>query len=424
MTTKVAARPVAAHVSPLVYGPFRLLWIAATASFVGSFVQEIGERWLILDLTQSPLSSAMLATAFVTASLVMTLPAGVLSDRVDRRRLVILSQLTQASVALTLGILSLLHVATPKVLVIGAACAGVGMALGGPAWAALISDIVRREQVADAVTLNAVAFNIARAVGPAIGGVILGAFGAPVTFLANACSFLGVVLAVASSRPAERQVSPPSRPSLVRAFAEPFVHAARDAGIRSVSIAMVLFSLGASFVYVLAPAFAKLTLEAGPRAYGLVLGAMGIGGVLGAFTLRRLRAQMKPPRLLAGLMLTYGISAIGLSRVHDVPVAIAVCIPAGVGWLGTFTSLSALIQIWAPAPLRGRSLALYTVIHLATWALGASLSGALAETSGVRTSMLVGGAICVVAAFATSRMPLPPAFARPVEADGEARPAG
>jgi MFS family permease len=398
--------------SPLAHASFRALWIAATVSYIGSFVEDIGERWLILDLTKSPLPAAMLATAFVTASLIMMLPAGVLADRMDRRRLVISSQLAQATVATVVGLACLFHLTTPTVLLVGSAAAGLGMALGAPAWSALISDIVNPEQVADAITLNAVSFNIARAVGPAIGGVILATSGATATFLANACTFVAVIVALLMNRrrePAPVRVAPPP---MLRAFAEPFVHVTRDAGIRSVVVGMVLFTLGASFVYVLAPAFAKLTLDAGPRAYGLIIGAMGLGAVLGALGLKRLRARTRPPILLGVLMITYGVCSIALSRVHHVPLAIVICIPAGAGWAGTFSSLTALVQIWTPKQLRARAMALYSMVHLGMWAIGASLSGAMADAWSVRTTMLGGGAICIVAGLITSRMPLPRSFVR------------
>src|SRR5262249_19650621 len=146
-----------------------------------------------------------------------------------------------------------------------------------------------------------------------------------------------------------------------------------DVRIRSIFIVMVLFTLGASFIYVLAAPFAKLTLEAGPRAYGLILGAMGLGAVAGAMLLKRLRARMPPSALLATLMLLYGAAAIALSQTRNVPLAIGICFVAGVGWTGSFSSLAALMQIWTENRLRARSIALYTMTHLGMWGVGATL---------------------------------------------------
>jgi MFS family permease len=403
-----ASGPKSCTVSPLRLAAFRALWFASLVSFIGSFVQDIGERWLILDLTGSPLSSAMLATALTTAMLAAMLPAGVLADRIDRRRLIIWSQIAQATVAASIGLLALTHRATSAVLVIGAACAGLGTALGSPAWSALVTELVPREKVAEAITLNAVSFNTARAIGPAIGGIILGWVGAPGTFLVNAVTFVAVIFGVATHRPPERTAPAPQ--PMMRAFLEPFGHVIRDANIRSVFLAMVLFTTGTSFIYVLLAAFAKLTLAAGPQTYGLVIGAMGLGAVIGAILLKRLREMMSPSTLLGVLMFVYGGASIALSQCYSVPFAIVACVLAGIGWTGSFSSMSALVQIWTPNRLRARAIALYTMIHLSIWSVGAIVSGALAEAASIRVTILVGGVICVLAGAVTSRMPLPRSF--------------
>jgi predicted MFS family arabinose efflux permease len=299
---------------------------------------------------------------------------------------------------------------SPAVLIVGAAAAGVAVGLGGPAWNALVAESVPREQVAEAVTLNAVAFNIARAVGPAIGGLVLAWAGGAGCFYANTATFALVIAAVFRLELHEKPTSSVPQPSMLRAFAEPFAQARRDAGIRSVLVSMVVFTFGASFVYVLAPALAKLTLAAGPRSYGLVIGALGVGAVLGATVLKRLRKRFRPAPLLATLMVVYGASAIALSQAPTVPIAILCCVPGGVGWTGTFSSLSALIQIWTDNRLRARAMALYTMTHLATWAIGSSVSGALSEAWSIRDAILIGGIACVVAAAITWRLPLPPSF--------------
>lgn len=395
--------------SALSHPAFRLLWITATVSFVGTFVQEIAERWLMLELTKSPLPSAMLATAFVTASLVAMLPAGVLADRMERRHLLLVSQLAQAATAAALAVVAWTGHVTPTVLLAGAACLGVALAIGTPAWGAFLPELIPRELVAEAVALNAVAFNIARAVGPAIGGVVLAEVGPAGSFAWNAVSFVAVALALVVIRPpfAEPRTPPPP---LRRAFAEPLAHVAREPSLRGVFAAMLLFTFGAASVYALAPAFGKTTLQATPRQYGIMIGAMGGGAVVGAWFLKRLRERLAPRTLVTGTMLTYATCAIVLSRVPSIPLAIAVHVPAGVGWLGTFSCLTALAQVWAPDTLRGRVMALYTMVHFAMWAVGASVGGTIADRFGIRAAMLSGGAACSIAALVTSRLPLPRSF--------------
>lgn len=398
--------------SPLAIATFRAIWIAATISFIGSFVQDVAERWVILDLTGSPLPSALLGTAFVTASLLGMLPAGVLADRRDRRTLVIASQALQGAAAGAVAVLSLTGHLSPGVLLCGAAAVGLGMSLGAPAFSAMISDLVPRELVAEAISLNAVAFNIARAVGPAIGGLVLSTFGPTTSFALNAVSFIGVGLAVLA-HPIPRTRHEGAHEPVLRAFAEPLRLPVRDAGIRAVLVAMMLFTFGASMVYGLAPAYGKEALRASPAQYGVMFGAMGVGAVLVTRVLRPLRPRVTPRALVAFTAALYAACALALSGVSSIAAATLLFLPAGAGWTGTFASLTTLVQLWTPARLLARAIALYTVVHFATWAVGSSVGGVLAAGWSIRAAMLVGGALCGVAAIVMTRLPLPATFMGP-----------
>lgn len=379
-------------------------------TFIGSFVQNVAEAWLMLELTSSPLPVSMLSTAFVSSSLVMMLPAGVLADRRDRRSVLIASQVLQAGAALAMAGLAYTRHVTPEALIAGVALLGMGMALGAPAWTALIPDLVPRRLVAEAVTLNAVSFNIARAIGPAIGGVVLARFGVTTSFVLNALSFVAVIAALLLYvKPAE-EAPPPSLTPMTRAFTEPFTALREDAAIRGPTIAMFGFTLGAGMFYPLAPSFAKVVLGADAMSFGLMVGAMGVGAVVGAPLLKRLRARMSPRALVTGTMMTFALSAAAISRAPSVATATALFVPAGVGWIGSFSSLSALVQVWTRQGLRARVMALYHFIHLFTWAVGASAGGTLAAWLGVRFAILTGAVVCTAAAIVTSRMALSRGF--------------
>jgi MFS family permease len=398
--------------TPLSYPAFRVLWLAGIVTFIGSFVQNIGEAWLMMDLTKSPLPVAMLSTAFVGSSLFMMLPAGVLADRRDRRHVAIASQIVQASAALAMAVLSFTGHITPGALVCGVALLGVGMALGAPAWAALIPELVPLELVAEAIALNSVAYNLARAVGPAIGGIVLARFGATMSFVLNAASFGVVTIALMMYRkeatPRE-QPAPSARP-LASAFAEPWRMIVSRGDLRSIFIAMIGFTLGAGIFYALTPAFGKETLGSTPLAYGVLIGAMGGGAVIGASVMKRLRARVHPHVLVATTMLVFATCIALVSRVTSLPVAMALLVPAGAGWLGSFSSLQALVQIWAPARLRARIVALYQMAHLGTWAVASALGGTLAERHGIRAAMAAGALVCAAAALSTYRLGLPRSF--------------
>jgi MFS family permease len=398
--------------TPLSYPAFRVLWLAGIVTFIGSFVQNIGEAWLMMDLTKSPLPVAMLSTAFVGSSLFMMLPAGVLADRRDRRHVAIASQIVQASAALAMAVLSFTGHITPGALVCGVALLGVGMALGAPAWAALIPELVPLELVAEAIALNSVAYNLARAVGPAIGGIVLARFGATMSFVLNAASFGVVTIALMMYRkeatPRE-QPAPSARP-LASAFAEPWRMIVSRGDLRSIFIAMIGFTLGAGIFYALTPAFGKETLGSTPLAYGVLIGAMGGGAVIGASVMKRLRARVHPHVLVATTMLVFATCIALVSRVTSLPGAMALLVPAGAGWLGSFSSLQALVQIWAPARLRARIVALYQMAHLGTWAVASALGGTLAERHGIRAAMGAGALVCAAAALSTYRLGLPRSF--------------
>jgi MFS family permease len=396
--------------SPLSYPAFRALWLAGIVTFLGSFVQNVGEAWLMMDLTKSPLPVAVLSTAFVGASLFAMLPAGVLADRHDRRKVAMASQVVQIVAALAMAFLSHTHRITPAALVGGVALLGIGMALGAPAWAALVPELVPLDLVAEAVALNAVAFNIARALGPAIGGVVLARFGATTSFLLNAASFGVVMIALTmyrSDAPPPRKE--PARP-LASTFSEPWRLVTEPGDIRPVFIAMLGFTLGAGIFYALTPAFGKETLHATPLAYGVMIGAMGGGAVLGGSIMKRLRRRVHPRILITATMLTFAFFVATVSRVSSVPAAMALLVPAGVGWLGSFSSLQALVQIWAPNRLRARVVALYQMAHLATWAVASATGGVLADRYGVRAAMATGAICCGLAALSTWRIGLPRSF--------------
>lgn len=384
--------------------------LAATFSFTGTFIQDVAERWLVLELTGAPMPVAMVTTAFVTGSLLAMLPAGVLADRTDRRRVIVWSQIAQAAAATVIGLLTLTHHVTPAVLIGGAAVAGLGMGLGAPAWSALVNEILPREQVADGVAMHSIAFNLARAVGPAIGGVVLALLGAPVSFFLNAASFLFIIAAVVRHRPAARADESAGHPPLSRAVVEPFAFVFREIGVRSIFVSMWLFTSGAAFLYALAPALAKLTLKADANEYGLMIGAMGAGAVIGALSLKRLRGRL-PPRVLVSLMMAlYAVSSLAIARAEDPTIAVALFVPAGIGWTCVFTTLAALNQLSAPNHLRARVVALYTMSHFMIYGAAASIAGAIAEAQSIRTSLVVGGIACFVAALVTIRLAVPASF--------------
>ena len=179
---------------PLSNSLFRAIWLAAVASNIGTWMHNVGADWLMTTLAPSPFMVALMQTAENAPLFLLALPAGALADIIDRRRLLLYTQGWMLLSAISLAVLTLLGLTTPWVLLVLIFCLGLGSALNAPAWQAIIPELVPRSELPAAVSLNSVAFNIARAVGPALGGLLVAALGSGPVFLLNAVSFLGVIV--------------------------------------------------------------------------------------------------------------------------------------------------------------------------------------------------------------------------------------
>jgi MFS family permease len=365
----------------------------------------------MLSLTKSPLPVALLSTCVTLPAFALTLPSGVLADRVDRRRLLMVAQAWLALVALVLAGWTWAGRASPEALLIASAALGVGSALTTPPWQSLLPDMVPRAQTGDAVTLNAVAFNLARAVGPALGGILIGALGAGTAFFLNAVSFLAVIavlhgfshIRLASERAQTVRRHEPLRQAALAAFRE----VRRSPELSRCYVAVAAFGFATSGVTALLPSFAKHTLGTDARGYGVLVGGLGAGAVLAAFALKRLRATLHARTLVSAAMATYGACILVFSRTHSLRLAALLLVPAGVGWLSSFTTMNALVQLNTNAWVKSRVLALYQVAFLAAWSIGATAAGTIATTAGIEGTVTLFALFALCAAALTARMGLP-----------------
>jgi MFS family permease len=415
--------------SPLAHEAFRAIWIASVFSNVGTFVQDVGENWLMLSLTKDALPVAMLTTAFTVPAFLLMMPAGVMADRHDRRRILLVAQSLQTLSAAVLATCTWLGWTTPAVLLLSSAALGIGSALSSPAWNTILPELVPRALTAEAVTLNSVAFNIARAVGPALGGLVLAAYGPGVAFFLNALSFLAVI-EVLRRYPAFKEVSAKGLRVAKRRRGEPIrralfaaVEAAKSTqALRAPLTSVAAFGFAAASFPALLSVFAKNVLGASAGGYGLMLGAIGVGAVVGAVLLAKWRSTVHPRGLIAGAMAVYGMAAFGVSETRSLAVAILLLLPAGVGWIASLSSLNALVQLASPPHLKSRVLALYQVAFLATWSAGSAIGGALANEIGVARTMTVAAAAVMAAAAWSSRLALPSWDTQPAASDPLATP--
>src|SRR5688572_19415468 len=270
--------------SPLRLPLFRALWLAAVASNVGTWMHNVGAEWLMTTLSPSPLVVALMQTAETAPTFLLALPAGALADIVDRRRLLLFSQAWMLVAAVALAASALAGLTSPGALLLLTFALGLGAAMNAPAWQAIVPELVPRGELASAVSLNSVAFNIARALGPALGGLVVAASGPWAVFLLNSLSFVGVILVIYRWRrePVE-SILPAER--VVGAMRAGLRYARHAPELKSVLARTGVFALCASALWAMMPLVARAELGLGALEYGVLLGCLGAGAVAGVFAL-------------------------------------------------------------------------------------------------------------------------------------------
>ncbi|WP_037862219.1 MFS transporter [Streptomyces sp. NRRL S-340] len=390
--------------APLAARVFRALWIAQLVSNTGTWMQTVGAQWLLVG------HSAALVTLVQTASslpvVLLALPSGVLADRYDRRRVLLAAQFALLAVSTVLTALAFEGVLAPGVLLGLTFLLGCGTALMGPAWQAIQPELVEREQLGQAAALGAVNMNLARAVGPALGGAVVAAAGAGWVFAFNALSYLGIVSVLLLWRgSAARQplLQGEGLLAAVRAGRRYVWHAP---GVRRVLLRTVLFIPGGAALWSLLPLVASRTLGLGPGGYGLLLGVVGAGAVGGAFALPAIRRRTGANGTLAAGAAVFAATLVVLATTRTPWLAAAALLPAGLAWIGVLSTLNAAVQQRLPGWVRGRGLAVYLVVFQGGQALTAPLWGALADTAGLGAALLVGAGLLVGSALSVRRWPL------------------
>ncbi|HEV2699060.1 MAG TPA: MFS transporter, partial [Terriglobales bacterium] len=311
------------------------------------------------------------------------LPAGALADMVDRRRFLLITQAWMVAAAGSLGILTLLGYTTPWVLLMFTFLLGFGAVMNDPAWQALTPEIVCRENHAPAVALNSVGFNLARAVGPALGGLVIEATNSGIAFLMNAASFFGVIFFLYRWK----------RPSFERANTERMVdslmsglrYVRSDHVVHCVLIRTGSFSLAASSLLALLPIIAR---PYGASGYGLLLGSFGLGALAGAALLPRLRARLSVDGVVSAAVIVFALMTFAAGRVNAFNWLALVLFLSGMAWIGILACLNVAAQTMSPPWMRARALSMYLLVLQGGMAIGSAAWGALATKFGIATTML------------------------------------
>jgi MFS family permease len=393
--------------APLRTPIYRAFWIASCVSFIGTWMQEVAAAWLMTTLTSSPILIGMVQTAAALPIVLLALPAGALADILDRRRLLIATLAWMLAASGLLGILALAGSVGATGLLALLFAVGIGTALVSPAWQAIMPDLVDRRDLAGALALNGIAINSARAVGPAVGGLVVAALGPGPAFLLNAVSFIGVIVVLSRWRnPQPRSLLPAEH--LLGAMAAGLRYARHAPGLQAVLWRSGLFILSGSAVWALLPVLVRFELGGDATAYGLAVGCLGAGAVAGALALPRLRRSFDMGLMVAVATLLYAGATLGLA-LGRWPAAVALCLGAtGFAWLVILTSLHTAAQSALAPWVRGRGLAVYFLVFFAGMAGGSLFWGAVARaTAGPRPALVLSATGLIVALAATARLRLP-----------------
>jgi len=384
--------------APLTEPLFRSLWIAAVVSYTGTWMQNVGAGWLMTQLTTSPLMVGLVQAAGSIPVFLVVLPAGALADMVDRRRLLLFTQSWMVLAAAALGILTLSGAVTPWVLLLFTLLMGVGAVMNDPAWQAITPEVISPRRHASAVALNSAGFNVARAAGPALGGVVVAAAGSGWSFLLNAASFFGVILFLYNWKRAPHAPLPARRMSA--AIAEGFRYVQSAPQVRSVLIRTGAFSLGASSLLALLPVVCQ---PHGAQGYGFLLTCFGLGALAGATVLPRLRLQYSIDRLVIGATVLFAVMTFAAGQVHIFEWLCLVLFTAGAAWIGILACFNVVAQTMCPSWMRARALSMYLLVLQGGMAIGGALWGAVAARQGVPEALAWSALVMVIGLFTIRR---------------------
>jgi MFS family permease len=401
--------------APLGESLFRSLWIASVVSYTGTWMQNVGAGWLMTQMTMNPFMVGLVQAAGALPVFLVILPAGALADMVDRRRFLLVTQGWMVLASGALGILVLTSCVGPWMLLLFTFLLGLGAVMNDPAWQAITPELVPREQHASAVALNSAGFNVARAVGPALGGVIVAAVGSGTTFLLNAASFFGVIMFLYRwKRPVEASASPRRR--MWPAIGDGFAYVRESALAKSVLLRTGTFSVAAASMLALMPIIAR---PFGARGYGVLLGCFGLGALIGAAALPRLREKLSVDGVVAVAIIVFAGMTFAAGRAQVFALLCGVMLVAGGAWIGILACLNVAAQTMCPANLRARALSMYLLVLQGGMALGATLWGAVAKQIGIANALAVAAVVLACGVMAlrghritASELELTPAVVR------------
>jgi MFS family permease len=368
---------------PLQEPLFRSLWIAAVVSYTGTWMQNVGAGWLMASLTMSPLMVGLVQSANSIAVFLVVLPAGAIADVVDRRKLLLLTQLWMVIAAAALGVLAIAGLVTPALLLFFTFLMGFGAVLNDPAWQAITPEVVSRENFAGSIALNSAGFNVARAIGPALGGLVIYAAGSGIAFLLNALSFFGVIFFLYRWKRAPGRTSLSLRHTF-DVMLDGFRHFHGSREMHCVLVRSAAFSIPASALLALLPLYSHCF---GSLGFGMLFGLFGLGALGGAALMPFLRRMISVDALVATSTALFAVATYAAGRWPNFLALSFTLLMAGIAWIQILASLNVSAQTMSPHTMRARAISMYLLVLQGGFAAGAALWGAIAERVGIERSL-------------------------------------
>ena len=398
------AQPVSA-LSPFRFAIFRAIWIASTFSNLGGLIQSVGASWMMTSIADSPHMVALVQTSVTLPIMLLSLFAGAMADNLDRRKVMLGAQVFMLCVSIGLSICAWTGLITPWLLLLFTFLIGCGAAFNGPAWQASVGDMVPRAQLPAAVALNSMGFNIARSVGPAIGGAIVAAAGAAAAFAVNVFSYIALIVVLARWRPPPNPQLLP-RETLGIAVAAGIRYASMSPAIRTVLMRSVVFGMGASAILALMPLIAKFLIAGGPLTYGLLLGAFGVGAVAGAIGSAHLRRVHSSEGIVRMACVGFAAAAMIAGLSSQLFITMAALLIGGAAWVLTLSTFNVTVQLSTPRWVVARALSLYQVAAFGGMAAGSWLWGVISTHQGVSAALFVAAVVLLLCAALGRWLPL------------------
>jgi MFS family permease len=403
--------------APLRHATFRRIWLAGLLSNFGILIQGVGAAWAMTQMTSSADKVALVQTALLLPVMLISMPAGAIADMYDRRIVALVGLLIAFFGAVVLTALAGLQLVTPNILLTLCFAVGSGMALMGPAWQSAVHEQVPPEALPSAVALNSISYNIARSIGPAIGGIIVAAAGAVAAFALNALLYLPLIARLFLwRRVAEPSRLPPEK--LRRAIVSGARYIANSPAIKIVLIRASVFGLAGGAIVALMPLVVRDLLNGGAQTFGIMLSAFGLGAVVGALSVSRVRKLMSGEAAIRACALSMGGAVAAVALSHNAVLTAAALVLAGTVWILAWLLFNIGVQMSTPRWVTGRSLAAYQAANSGGIAVGSWGWGHLTDAAGIETALLISAALVVASPLLGFWFRMPPINDREKEAEG------